>query len=211
MNLTCFNSISHLHAAEESHESLTLTDAINSQYALSDDELYGPDLISQFRQKLPEERLAMYTNVKGINSVYYSKRETERSTITVLTPQVGVKPILQLPKTAKKVDKSNSLQKWEGIVLELKEDRIIARLTNLDNPLQEDEAEIPLSELEPEDLNLIQPGSVFYWNIGYLDTGKGQRLRTSLIRFRRIPYITKKQIQGAAIDAEDLRQFINWE
>jgi len=196
---------------QEDFESLNLTDAIKFQYAFKVEETYQLDLLTQFQQKLTDERVAMCTSGKGISSVYHPDKVDEGSTNAVSFPQMGIKPVLQLPKTAKKVDKFNSLQKWEGIILEVKQDYIVARLTSLGIPSQEEEAEIPLSELESEDLDLVEPGSVFYWNIGYLDTARGQRIRSSLIRFRRIPYITKNQIEGAAVDANKLRQFICWE
>lgn len=106
----------------------------------------------------------------------------------------------------------SSLQKWEGVVLQVTLECIIARLVDLTQPgASEEEAEIPLNELSEEDRDLIQPGAVFYWNIGYLDSQSGQRTRVSIIRFRRLPAWTRKEIESAGREAARIRAAFGWE
>ncbi len=111
-----------------------------------------------------------------------------------------------------KLDNFVSLQKWEGYVLKVLDDNyILVRLVNLTDPGQPDEeAEIPIQELSFEDRELIEPGAVFYWNIGYLDRNSGQRERNSVIRFRRLPRWEAEDIEKAKIEAKRIEKKIQW-
>jgi hypothetical protein len=171
--------------------------------------VYRVELLSQFQEKLPYQKIATYVSSEGTGSALPSQTEDHRSTRALPFERSVVRPVLELPK-ARKVDRFNSLQKWEGIVLEVRKDLIIARLQDLGEIGIEEEAEIPMAEIETEDCELVRPGAIFYWNIGYLETAKSQRIRSSLIRFKRIPYITKKKMEGAALEADHLRQLIRW-
>jgi hypothetical protein len=89
------------------------------------------------------------------------------------------------------------MQKWRGVVLQVREDCFLARLEDIKSTEDDEEAEILLQEISEEDFPLLKPGSVFYWNIGYHTDPAGQRKRSSLIRFRRIPVWTIKEIEEA--------------
>ena len=78
------------------------------------------------------------------------------------------------------------LQKWEGIVLDVLTDSFTARLIDLTRAGADEEAEFALDEIDGGDRDLLKPGAVFYWNIGYSDSPTG-RARVSIIRFRRLP------------------------
>ena len=107
-------------------------------------------------------------------------------------------------------DKFLSLQKWEGVVLEVKEDSFLARLIDLTEEGPDEEAEFPLEEVPGGDKQLIKPGAIFYWNIGYHDTSSGQRIRSSMIRFRRLPVWQKTEIDDTKRKAKQLRNAIGW-
>ena len=111
-----------------------------------------------------------------------------------------------------KLDNFVSLQKWEGYVLKVLDDNyILVRLVNLTDPGQPDEeAEIPIQELSFEDHELIEPGAVFYWNIGYMDRTSGQRERNSVIRFRRLPRWEAEDIEKAKVEAKRIRKKLQW-
>lgn len=104
-----------------------------------------------------------------------------------------------------------SLQKWEGVVLEVEGDYFRARLVDLTCPGPDEEAEISIEELSPEDLELLEPGAVFYWNIGYHNSVNGQRTRASQIRFRRLPVWTKEDLEKAQVKATQIYESIQWE
>ena len=101
-----------------------------------------------------------------------------------------------------------SLQKWEGVVTTVSKNTFHAKLVDLNS--EDDElAEIPKAEVNDEDLLLLKPGSIFYWNIGYSFTA-GTKTRASLIRFKRMPKLTRKQEEEAKRRASALLEKIKW-
>jgi hypothetical protein len=67
----------------------------------------------------------------------------------------------------------------------------------LDPNSPEEEAEIPMDEVSAMDLDLVRPGALFYWSIGYRGHASGQRSRESLIRFRRLPRWSMEEVEHA--------------
>lgn len=120
-------------------------------------------------------------------------------------------PLSIMPHTI--IDQSQfvSLQKWQGIVIEIKKESFIARLKNLTENGIEEQSEILLAEVSEDDKRLLKPGSVFYWNIGYRISSLGQRTRASMLRFQRLPLWTNEEIGRAKKRALKLRKFISWE
>jgi len=102
------------------------------------------------------------------------------------------------------------LQKWEGFVLQVRKDAFVARLIDQNHDGPDEEAEIPLEEISEEDQALVQPGAIFYWSIGYLDSRGGQRIRASVIRFRRLPAWTTEELQAARSKAASMRELLGW-
>ncbi len=84
------------------------------------------------------------------------------------------------------------LQEWEGYVLEVAETTFTARLVALDDKSPNQEAEIYLEQVDEGDHWLIEPGAVFYWNIGYTYRPSGKST-TSSLRFRRLPLWSKRE------------------
>ncbi len=103
-----------------------------------------------------------------------------------------------------------SLQKWEGVVLEVLSASFLTRLFDLTRTGSDEEAEFSLDDVSEEDRPLIRPGAIFYWNIGYHTSYSGQRTRTSIIRFRRLPAWTREEIEAAKREAERLGKSIGW-
>lgn len=111
-------------------------------------------------------------------------------------------------ETARPQERFLVLQKWEGTVVSSGNDSFIARLIDLGRKHMHEEAEIPLEEIPEADRELVQPGSVFYWSIGYIDNRSGQRIRASTIRFRRLPVWTKTELDTARKEAKRLRALL---
>jgi hypothetical protein len=131
---------------------------------------------------------------------------TQASLFTNATTNFGAghrDAVLQLPCLPPAREFFKALQKWEGYVLDVTEDSFRARLVTIEGEGPPQEVEIPLEELVPEDRKLVEPGAVFYWSIGYLDRPSG-RLRTSLIRFRRLPAWSSRELEKARTEAEKL-------
>jgi hypothetical protein len=122
-----------------------------------------------------------------------------------------VVPIIEFPSVQVRINRMVSLQKWQGYVLKVLENSLWVRLIDLTQHGPDEEAEISLDEISPDDLELIKPGAIFYWNIGYLDLYSGQRIRSSVIRFQRIPVWSDEEINAAREEAERLQNSIHWE
>ncbi|MEA1897305.1 MAG: hypothetical protein U9N53_06530 [Bacteroidota bacterium] len=103
-----------------------------------------------------------------------------------------------------------SLQKYEGIVTEIKENSFWARLINLTNKTYDEEAEFPLEEVTEEDKKLVDLGAIFYWNIGCLVLTGGQRIGAQLIRFRRLPTWSKGEIMLSYKRADQKSKLFGW-
>lgn len=101
------------------------------------------------------------------------------------------------------------LQQWEGVVVETGDDFFVADLLDLTDTTKAREiAEIPLAEISEDDQELLSPGCVFYWIIGYETSRGGQKSRVSEIRVRRNPKWTKNEIEAIREKGKALfRQF----
>ena len=105
-------------------------------------------------------------------------------------------------------ERFQALQKWHGHVLEVREDTFVARLTPTAGEGPEQEAELYVEEVAADDRWLIEPGAVFYWSIGYLDRPSG-RLRVSILRFRRLPAWTYRELSSARQRANEFKNLFN--
>lgn len=115
-----------------------------------------------------------------------------------------------IPKLSRRAHYFTSLQKWEGIVLEIYKETFLGRLVDQTSSGLDEEAEFSLAEVSEDDRELLAPGAVFYWNIGYNDSPSGQRTRVSVIRFRRLPAWSEREIEDAERKAEQLGELIGW-
>lgn len=107
-------------------------------------------------------------------------------------------------------ERAVSLQKWEGVVTEVEKDIFNARLLDLTDDNPEEEADFSIEEVSEDDRKLLKPGAVFYWSLGYLTTGTGQVIRTSIVKFRRLPAWTETELKKAQEQATKIRRTIGW-
>jgi len=107
-------------------------------------------------------------------------------------------------------ERAVSLQKWEGVVTEVEKDIFNARLLDLTDDNPEEEADFSIEEVSEDDRKLLKPGAVFYWSLGYLTTGTGQVIRTSIVKFRRLPAWTETEVKRAQEQAAEIRRTIGW-
>ena len=90
------------------------------------------------------------------------------------------------------------LQQWEGQVKEVTADSFVAIISDMTNPRNaEEEVELGLEDVAPDDMQLLRPGSLFYWAVGYEDGRGVPRQRVSRIRFRRLPGLTTRDVARA--------------
>ena len=95
----------------------------------------------------------------------------------------------------------HALQEWEGNVVEIGENEIVARLVDLTagHTHETDEAIIPMAEISESDASRLVVGGIFRWVIGYERSPAGTRKRVSQIVFRDLPRITDTDLrQGEA-------------
>ena len=109
----------------------------------------------------------------------------------------------------------SSMQKWEGTVVEVSEDSFLARLVDITNSTNNDGSEeiveIPNEDVSSkDDLELIVPGAIFYWNIGY-QTVNSQAIKASIIRFRRLPKWSAKKKESIRQKGKAFMDGLVWE
>ncbi|GMU60013.1 MAG: hypothetical protein AMXMBFR34_17760 [Myxococcaceae bacterium] len=98
-------------------------------------------------------------------------------------------------------------QQWEGIVAAVSGDTFTATLKDLTDPaVTEESAELFLEDVGESDRNLVEPGAVFYWSVGYEDTPRG-RERKSIIRFRRLPGWSRQQLNSVKEKTAELSKY----
>lgn len=117
-------------------------------------------------------------------------------------------PIIKFPSISHRRSHMVSLQKWQGYVLRVTDSFLYVRLVDLNRVGIDEETEIPIEEISEDDKELIKPGAIFYWNIGYLDSYGGQRSRVSVIRFQRLPSWSREEIDAAKREAGRLQKII---
>ena len=91
----------------------------------------------------------------------------------------------------------NTLQDWEGYVLEIGESDSQVRLIDLTSGSSHEEKEtiIPLEEHSDDDAASKFTGSIFRWVIGYAFTAEGTKKRVSRTSFSGLPVITNSDLQ----------------
>jgi len=89
------------------------------------------------------------------------------------------------------------LQRWEGTVIKTGDTEFVVRLQDLSSGGMDEEAALLLSDVSPDDRELVQAGAVFYLNIGYHISLTGQLMRGMKLRFQRMPRWTADEILDA--------------
>jgi len=122
----------------------------------------------------------------------------------------GSSSIHFLKRNIKKPVAFNSLLKREGTVMSIMENYFTAKLVDLAYEAVDEIADFPFDEISDDDKSLLKEGAIFYWNIGYKLLPTGQKERSSIIRFRRLPAWTRKEIETAEKKADELASIFGW-
>lgn len=163
-----------------------------------------PDIIQIENLKFPPVEILSERNREGASQTNVSLIDGSSSAICINLREFK----LSTPLLPEARDFFQAMQKWEGRVIKVNEDTFTARLTTIKGEGNYQDAEIYIQEVTPDDRDNIEPGAVFYWSIGYLDTPSG-RLRTSIIRFRRLPVWTRYELENATIKADNIRDLLD--
>ena len=119
----------------------------------------------------------------------------------------------KLAERSSDVASFNPLQEWDGYVIEVNENSFRARLTDItnDGAVDEDEVEIPFSELDEDSQSRLAEGRLFRWSIGYQRSRTGQKTRVSRIIVRRLPTWRREDLDVAKSEARKLSRELRWE
>lgn len=117
----------------------------------------------------------------------------------------AIDPLIRLSAGQLPLRRFKVLQQWEGIVTDVRIDSFYADLLDLtDRTKPREVAEISLDEIAEADHDLLLPGCVFYWIIGYQTSEGGTKERVSEIRVRRNPKWSQRAIDMANARAKKL-------
>jgi len=181
---------------------MSITNALNSYK--NDASIHQKDLLESIDFPNPD--------ILSNNTTIYESQpqyiETYSKTYLKETPII---PEIFIQQNITKQNNFVSLQKWEGYVLNVEEDVFNVRLVDLTNNGTDEEAILHLEDVSEDDKDLVIPGAVFYWNIGYMDTVSGQRCRSSIIKFRRLPQWSSAEMSIISEKVKIIKEKINWE
>ena len=113
---------------------------------------------------------------------------------------------LPVPRTS-----FRTLQAWEGAVSALNEHTFTATLVDLSNRTPDEEAEVSFEEVTDDERELVRVGAVFLLSVGYSISEGGQRSRSAILRFRRLPVWTESSLVKARREAQQLAAEIRWQ
>jgi hypothetical protein len=119
---------------------------------------------------------------------------------------------LRRPITPKPLSRRDHViinQEWEGYVEEVHGASFTAFLVNKTLHIRE-RTTFEFEEINDFDKDLVQPGNVFYWTLGYRVRPSGQRESASAVIFRRLPAWTKRDIERGLASAEETFEVFDW-
>lgn len=141
-----------------------------------------------------------------LGDAFRSRTETRRDAAFVQLPM----PIK--PRTRQFVS-FHPLQEWEGTVTDVEGDTFTARLTDLTagKSVAEEEADFLVDDITDDDRQLLLPGAIFRWAVGYQRSSGGSKKRVSHIVFRRLPMLTEKDAAEAKEEGARRSAALKWE
>ncbi len=141
-----------------------------------------------------------------VGGAFRTRTETRRDAALVRLPM----PIK--PRTRQFVS-FHPMQEWEGTVTEVDGDTFTARLTDLtaDKSVAEEEADFLVDDITDDDRQLLVPGAIFRWAVGYQRSSGGSKKRVSHIVFRRLPMLTEKDAAEAKEEGAMRSAALKWE
>jgi hypothetical protein len=125
---------------------------------------------------------------------------------TLSIPFVDRSLTLPVPRTS-----FRTLQAWEGVVIAINDDTFTATLVDLSNRTPDEEAEVSFEEVTDDERELVRVGAVFLLSVGYSISEGGQRSRSAILRFRRLPVWTESSLAKAKREAQKLATEIRWQ
>ena len=132
-------------------------------------------------------------------------REESIKSLNIPRPEYAVPRPVGRPS----LEGARLVQQWEGTVVDVLPQMLIARLRDLLHQQRpEERAEIPLAQVSEPDLPLVSTGAVFYWTVGYRISPSGQRTLASDIRFRRDPCWSESDLRRIEMRERELDELL---
>jgi len=96
-----------------------------------------------------------------------------------------------------------ALQEWEGTIVSIYKDYFTARLVDItaEESIASEEADFPLDDIPACDRDLLRPGAIFRWAVGYRRSPGGTNMRGYQLAMRRLPQWTKRELDEAKVEA----------
>jgi hypothetical protein len=170
------------------------------------------ELLARYWDRLQETRIG-----ERFGAADNSAAENHgRSTAATVSPQDVTGPILLPPVVGSEdVERPSfsALQEWEGYVINIGKSTFLARLTDLSVGAcrAEEQVELLIDDLSDDDRAILEPGRVFRWAIGYQRSRSGSKKRVSHIVFRRLPQWTRKELDQAIKEGQEIAEAMKWD
>ena len=164
---------------------------------------YDPrDSMDNTPDYLIPDRMSFESSVDSVTDQHEEELTVDNDHSPDLRPVALAAPLVPLK------GRYTLLQKWEGNVVKVHANEFDAIIIDKTDPTFAKElVTIEKIEITPDDLPLLESGSVFYWTIGYSDYPGRGRSRESKIRFRRLKGWTKKEIDHSKKIGEQFAEF----
>lgn len=104
------------------------------------------------------------------------------------------------------------LERRDGVVLKIDEREGVfrARLVDPNTKEPDQEVEVEIDQVSPSDLDLLAPGALFFWAIGYVTRRTGRRNLVLQLDFRRLPRLGGDIEQRARRAGTQYVEEMNW-
>ena len=93
----------------------------------------------------------------------------------------------------------------------MNDDTFTVALVDLSNRTPDEEDEVSFEEVTDDERELVRVGAVFLLSVGYSISEGGQRSRSAILRFRRLPVWTESHLVKARREAQKLTTEIRWQ
>lgn len=132
----------------------------------------------------------------------------EKSNIEGTSPTKPSTHVLEFPERPEDFRRRDfrsfhPIQEWEGYVTDIFDQTFRARIVDLTagGTVEKEEVDLPIADLTNEQREILAPGRVFRWAIGYLRSMAGTKTRHSKIVFRQLPQWTERELAEADEEA----------
>ena len=177
----------------------------------------GEELVAQTRELLPERvRRAFSGDVQSTDA-----REISPNTVTLeryALPAAGTGLRFLAPAIDKNLVKFVSEQRWQGYVSNADDTSFRAVIFEMSSDKSVDEdadasEEIEFNKNEVAEMmhSFVQPGAIFFWDVGFQIDSSGQWNRHSIISFPMIPIHTETQYEEALERAKSRFRELGWD